>query len=127
MLEVAAKKQRGAFLLDAKFELRTPGVVALFGRSGCGKSTLVNVIAGLFDADAGRVALDDSIWLDSERRVCVPPEGRRLGYVFQNARLFPHLGVAANLRYGEKRAPAQRYVSFDAVADLLDLGSLMHR
>jgi molybdate transport system ATP-binding protein len=127
MLSVAVKKRRGSFLLDAHFELPTPGVAALFGRSGCGKSTLVNVIAGLFDADAGRVALDDSVWLDSERRLCVPPERRRIGYVFQDARLFPHLGVAANLRYGERRAPAQRYVSFDAVADLLDLGSLMHR
>jgi molybdate transport system ATP-binding protein len=127
MLSVAVKKTRGSFSLDARFELPTPGVVALFGRSGCGKSTLVNVIAGLLDADAGRVALDDIVLLDTERRLYVPPERRRIGYVFQDARLFPHLSVAANLRYGEKRAPAQRYVSLDTVAGLLDLGSLMNR
>ncbi len=77
-----------------EFELPTPGVVALFGRSGCGKSTLVNVIAGLLDADSGRVALDDVVLLDTELRVDVPPERRRIGYVFQDARLFPHFDVA---------------------------------
>ncbi len=109
MLSVTVKKRRGSFSLDAHFELPTPGVVALFGRSGCGKSTLVNVIAGLLDADSGRVALDDIVLLDTERRLYVPPEHRRIGYVFQDARLFPHLSVAAT------------------VAGLLDLGSLMDR
>jgi molybdate transport system ATP-binding protein len=127
MLSVAVKKRRGAFLLDARFELPTPGVVALFGRSGCGKSTLVNVIAGLVGADTGRVALDQDVFLDSARQLDVPPERRRIGYVFQDARLFPHLSVAANLRYGERRAPAQRFVSLDTVTALLDLGSLMDR
>jgi molybdate transport system ATP-binding protein len=127
MLSVAVKKRRGSFSLDACFELPTPGVVALFGRSGCGKSTLVNVIAGLLNADTGRVALDDLVLLDTERRLCVPPERRRIGYVFQDARLFPHMSVAANLKYGERRAPAHRFVSLDGVADLLALGSLMHR
>jgi molybdate transport system ATP-binding protein len=127
MLSVAVKKRRGSFSLDACFELPTPGVVALFGRSGCGKSTLVNVIAGLLDADTGRVALDDRALLDTERRLNVPPERRRIGYVFQDARLFPHMNVAANLKYGEKRAPPHRYVSLNEVSDLLDLGSLMDR
>jgi molybdate transport system ATP-binding protein len=127
MLSVAVKKRRGTFALDASFELPTPGVVALFGRSGCGKSTLVNAIAGLLDTDAGRVALDDIVLLDSAQRLNVPPERRRIGYVFQDARLFPHMSVAANLEYGERRAPAQRFVNLDTVAQLLDLGSLMHR
>jgi molybdate transport system ATP-binding protein len=127
MLSVAVKKRRGSFSLEAAFELPTPGVVALFGRSGCGKSTLVNVIAGLLHADAGRVALDEVVLLDTARRHYVPPERRRIGYVFQDARLFPHLSVAANLRYGERRAPAHRYVSLDTVAGLLDLGPLMDR
>jgi molybdate transport system ATP-binding protein len=127
MLSVAVKKRRGAFSLDACFELSTPGVVALFGRSGCGKSTLVNIIAGLLDADAGRVVLDDIVLLDTGLRLEVPPERRRIGYVFQDARLFPHLTVAGNLKYGERRAPAQRYVSLDTVAGLLDLGALMDR
>ena len=127
MLSVAVTKRRGSFLLEARFELPTPGVVALFGRSGCGKSTLVNVIAGLMDADAGRVALDDTVLLDTERGIFVAPERRRMGYVFQDARLFPHMSVAANLEYGRRRAPGHRYVNLDAVATLLDLGSLMDR
>ena len=127
MLHVAAKMQRGAFTLDARFELPTPGVVALFGRSGCGKSTLINVIAGLLNADSGRVALDDRVLLDTERRIDVPAERRGIGYVFQDARLFPHLSVAANLRYADRRATAPRFVSVQRVADLLDLGALMER
>jgi molybdate transport system ATP-binding protein len=127
MLTVAAKKQRGAFTLHVHFELPTPGVVALFGRSGCGKSTLVNIIAGLLAADSGRVALDEFVLLDTDRGVNVPPERRRIGYVFQDARLFPHLSVAANLRYAEKRAVGAPYVSLDAVTGLLDLTSLMDR
>ena len=127
MLQVAAQKRRGTFELDAQFELPTPGVVALFGRSGCGKSTLVNVIAGLLTADHGRVALDDAVLLDTARRIDVPPERRRIGYVFQDARLFPHLSVAANLRYAQRRAKAPPFVDIDLVADLLDLGALMHR
>jgi molybdate transport system ATP-binding protein len=102
-------------------------VVALFGRSGCGKSTLVNVIAGLLKADSGWVALDDAVLLDTALRIDVPPERRRIGYVFQDARLFPHLSVAANLRYGQTRARVPSFVGIDLVADLLDLGALMSR
>src|SRR5277367_5743358 len=127
MFSVTVKKRLGSFSLDARFELPTPGVVALFGRSGCGKSTLVNIIAGLLHADAGRVALDDEVLLDTARQLFVSPEHRRIGYVFQDARLFPHMSVAANLQYGQRRAPAQRFVSLDTVAGLLDLGSLMDR
>ncbi len=127
MLRVAVKKQRGSFSLDARFELSAPGVVALFGRSGCGKSTLVHVIAGLLAADQGEVVLGDTVLQDTARRVYVPPELRRIGYVFQDARLFPHLSVAANLKYGEKRAAGPSYVNIDRIADLLALGPLMGR
>jgi molybdate transport system ATP-binding protein len=127
MFEVAVKKRRGAFVLDASFELPTPGVVALFGRSGSGKSTLVNVIAGLLDPDSGRIGLDDTILLDTERGIRVVPEHRRIGYVFQDARLFPHMRVRANLAFGEQRARGRPYIDVDAVAALLDLGHLMDR
>ncbi|HEX3913564.1 MAG TPA: molybdenum ABC transporter ATP-binding protein [Steroidobacteraceae bacterium] len=127
MLRVVARMRRGGFALDAGFELPTPGVVALFGRSGCGKTTLVNVIAGLLGPEHGRVALGDRLLLDTDRGIDIPPERRRIGYVFQDARLFPHLRVAANLRYAQRRAAAAPFVTRDQVADLLDLGALMHR
>jgi molybdate transport system ATP-binding protein len=127
MLSVAIDKQRGSFSLRAGFELPTPGVVALFGRSGCGKSTLVNIIAGLLAADNGTVTLDGAVLLDTGKHLDVPPEQRRIGYVFQDARLFPHLGVEANLRYADKRARGERFVSFDAVVGLLGLGTLLQR
>ena len=127
MLSVAVAKRRGAFALDARFELPTPGVVALFGRSGSGKSTLVNVIAGLLGADSGQVTLDGTTLLDTQRHIDVQPERRRIGNVFQDARLFPHLRVAANLKFGERRAAGAAYVNFDTAVDLLDLGRLLRR
>jgi len=127
MLKVTAKKRRGAFQLDANFELATPGVVALFGRSGCGKTTLVNVIAGLLAADSGHIALDDAVLLDTDLRIDVPAETRRIGYVFQDARLFPHMRVEANLRYALKRAAVAPFIGMDRVVSLLDLAPLMGR
>jgi len=127
MLTVAAAKRRGTFALNVRFELPTPGVVALFGRSGCGKSTAVNIIAGLLQPDSGRVVLDDTVLLDMQQGVDVPPERRRIGYVFQDTRLFPHLSVAANLRYAQKRAVGAPYVDLAAVTSLLDLAALMNR
>jgi molybdate transport system ATP-binding protein len=127
MLNVSARKHRGAFVLDADFESPTPGVVALFGRSGSGKSTLINVIAGLLHADTGRVELNDSVLLDTERRIDVPAEQRRIGYVFQDARLFPHLNVAANLSYARTRAVGPVFISLERVVELLGLAPLLHR
>jgi molybdate transport system ATP-binding protein len=127
MLSVRLQKRRGSFALDAQFEMPTPGVVALFGRSGCGKSTLVEMLAGLLNADAGRIALDGTVLLDTDLKVCVATERRRIGYVFQDARLFPHLRVAANLRYASRRAVGQPYVAFDTVTALLELGPLLDR
>ena len=127
MLAVAAAAKRGAFALDVRFDLPTPGVAALFGRSGSGKSMVVNTIAGLLKPDLGRIVHDGAVLLDTQQRIEVPPERRRMGYVFQDARLFPHLSVAGNLRYAERRASGSTYVSLDTVTSLLDLGSLMDR
>ena len=127
MLTVAAAKRRGTFALNVRFELPTPGVVALFGRSGCGKSTVVNIIAGLLRPDSGRVLLDDTVLLDTQQGLDVPPERRRIGYVFQDTRLFPHLSVAANLRYAAKRAIGAPYVDLATVIGLLDLRAMMNR
>jgi molybdate transport system ATP-binding protein len=128
MLDVNVRLRRGAFELQATFNAPTPGVTALFGRSGCGKTTLVNLIAGLARDGQGRIALDGQPWLDTAAGVRVPSEKRGIGYVFQDARLFPHYSVRGNLQYGAheiKSAASLR--RFDEVIALLDLAPLLHR
>jgi molybdate transport system ATP-binding protein len=102
MFSIRAKKRRDGFALDVAIEVSAPGVVALFGRSGCGKTTLANIIAGLLRADEAHVEIDGVVLEGAGKYV--PSERRRIGYVFQDARLFPHLDVMSNLRYGENRA-----------------------
>ena len=126
MLRVALTWRRPQFSLHAHFEAATPGVIALFGRSGSGKTTLVNLIAGLLTPDAGEVSLDGEVLTDTHAGIDVPAERRRIGYVFQNARLFPHLNVAGNLRYGAKRARATApFIRFEEVVALLGLEPLL--
>src|SRR5690242_17313342 len=108
MLRVSTIKRRDGFTLEAQFAAPTPGVVALFGRSGCGKTTLINIISGLLAPDEGRIQLDDTILTDTRAGMSVPVEERRIGYVFQDARLFPHFSVLGNLRYGLTRSQRQR-------------------
>lgn len=127
-LRIEARVRRGAFVLDASFAAKLPGVVALFGRSGCGKSTLVNAIAGLVTPEVGRISLNDVVLFDRERHIDVAPEARRLGYVFQEGRLFPHLRVRGNLAYGGKRSRVSgARIAFDDVVDLLGLAALLDR
>ena len=116
----------GEAALDIAFEAPTPGVVALFGPSGSGKTSTVLAVAGLWRPERCRVAVDGAVLADTATGTWAPPERRRLGVVFQDARLFPHLGVDANLRYGMRRAPPGP-VGFDAVVDLLGLGALLGR
>ncbi|MGB8693336.1 MAG: molybdenum ABC transporter ATP-binding protein [Steroidobacteraceae bacterium] len=127
MLEVALRYRRDDFALEVEFCAPTPGVTALFGRSGAGKSTITQLIAGLWHADAGRVVLDGRVLFDSQRAIDLRPEARRIGYVFQDLRLFPHLDVAANLRYGQRRAGADTVVDWPRAIELLELGSLLLR
>jgi molybdate transport system ATP-binding protein len=127
MLDVAVRKRQGDFALDAAFSVPGPGVVALFGRSGCGKTTLVNLMAGLTEPDAGSVRLGGVVLDDSGAGVHVPAERRRIGYVFQDARLFPHRDVEGNLRYGLRRARGNGLVAFDEVVTLLGLAPLLGR
>lgn len=115
------------FTLNAAFDAPA-GVTALFGRSGAGKTTLVNAVAGLLRPDAGRITLKERVLLDSAAGTCLPPHKRRLGYVFQDARLFPHLSVAANLDYGTRYAPSDASaMSRDDIIDLLGLAPLLDR
>jgi molybdate transport system ATP-binding protein len=128
MLRVAVSKRQGDFRLQVDFTAPTPGVVALFGRSGSGKTTLINIIAGLLEPDHGRVQLDDTVLLDTNAGLSVRVEQRGIGYVFQDARLFPHLTVSRNLRYGLARARGRRELAgFDEIVTLLELRSLLPR
>jgi len=128
MLEVALRKDQGGFKLDAEFSCPAQGIVALFGRSGAGKTTLVNALAGLVRPDAGRIAVQGEVLFDSARGIDLPPERRRLGYVFQEGRLFPHYSVRGNLEYGLKRAPrGDRRIELDRVVDLLGIEPLLAR
>jgi molybdate transport system ATP-binding protein len=112
--------------LQIEFEAPTPGVVAFFGPSGCGKSTIVMAAAGLLQPDACRIDLDGAILADSANGVSLPPEKRRIGLVFQDARLFPHMSVRSNLRFGMRRAPPGP-IRLDDVVDLLGIGHLLDR
>lgn len=127
MLEVAVRKRRGDFLLDAGFEIPGGGVVALFGRSGCGKTTLVDTIAGLLRPDVGTIRMDDVVFVNTADRVHLPAHRRRIGYVFQDARLFPHFSVRGNLRYGYRRSRSAKAIGFDEVVSLLGLEPLLPR
>ena len=129
MLRVELRKRRGDFLLDVAFSAPTPGVTALFGRSGCGKSTLISLIAGLLTPDSGRVSVGDEVLYDSARHLSVDARHRRMGVVFQDARLFPHLSVRGNLEYGTRRLARAmaRNVPFDDVVSLLGLADLIAR
>ncbi len=128
MLTVDARLSRGEFALDAAFSAETAGVIALFGASGAGKTTLVDAIAGLVRPHEGRIALGDRVLFDSGAGIDLRPERRRIGYVFQDGRLFPHLSVRGNLLYGRRFAPRERrFATLERIADLLGLEAMLTR
>ena len=127
MLHVDAARQLGEFSLQASFT-SAGRVTGLFGASGAGKTSLINMIAGLLRPDRGVIAIDGETLDDTAARIHVPAHRRRIGYVFQDARLFPHLDIRQNLDYGRRmnrlaEDPAQR----THVTDLLDIGNLLDR
>lgn len=124
MIELDFALNRGEFSLQ--LALQSPArALALFGASGCGKTTTLHAIAGLLRPARGRIVLDDRVLFDSQSGVDLPPAQRKLGVVFQDVRLFPHLSVRENLRYGMKRhADSAR---FDAAVQLLGLATLLSR
>lgn len=126
-MSVSIMHRLGSFTLDASFDATGP-LTAIFGASGSGKSSVVNVIAGLIKPKTARIVIGDEVLTDTERGVSVPAHRRRIGYVFQDARLFPHLSVRQNLGFGRWFAPAERrYVDFDQIIGLLDIGTLLER
>ncbi len=127
MLRVDVVKQLGEFSLEASFESEGR-VTGLFGASGAGKTSLVNMIAGLTKPDRGTIAIDGEIVDDTAKDIHVPTWRRRIGYVFQDARLFPHLDVKQNLDYGRRmNRLADDAEQKKRVTDLLDIGHLLDR
>lgn len=119
--------QRPGFALNLQAVLPARGITALFGPSGCGKTTVLRALAGLARAQ-GRVVVEGAVWQDDARGVFLPPHQRPIGYVIQEAALFPHLTVQRNLRYGLQRIPpAQRQIEEEQAVSLLGIGPLMDR
>jgi molybdate transport system ATP-binding protein len=127
VIEIEVAHRLGGFSLAARIAAQGR-VLAICGVSGAGKTTLLSIVAGLMRPDSGRIAIDGTAFLDTAAGVDLPARARRIGYVFQEPRLFPHLSVAGNLRYGARFAPASaRFVDFDAVVALLGLAPLLGR
>ena len=117
---------RDSFVLDAAFTVPMQGITAIFGPSGCGKTTLLRAVAGLEQCQSGFFSLGDEVWQDEQR--CLPTHRRSLGYVFQEASLFPHLIVQDNLAYGYKRLSAtERRLELQQVVNLLGLEDMLLR
>lgn len=128
MLDVCIKRRQGDFVVNAVFRSEEVGVTALFGRSGAGKTSIINMVAGLIRPDEGHIIVNDRRLFDAKMSIDIPPEKRRIGYIFQEGRLFPHLSVRSNLTYGMRLIPeAQRYVHFDQVVQLLGIEHLIDR
>ncbi len=126
MLSVALRHAFPGFALDAAFQAPA-GLTALFGQSGSGKTTIVNAVAGLLRPQSGRIAVGDTVLSDSGRDLFLPPHRRGIGYVFQDARLFPHLTVRQNLLYGHWFTGRGRSHDLPRVVDMLGIGPLLAR
>lgn len=124
MLSLNFMQQQGAHQLEIDLQIPAKGITAIFGVSGAGKTSLINAISGLTQPQRGRIELNDRLLFDAEQKVALPPEKRRIGYVFQDARLFPHYRVRGNLQYG--MAPAMK-AQFDSLVSLLGLEALLSR
>lgn len=127
MLSVTCQVRRGDFLLDVDATFTAP-ISGLLGPSGSGKTTLLHALAGLIMPTKGRITLDEACLFDSDRTLCVPVHQRRMGVVFQDGLLLPHLSVDGNLRFGwQLLSASERRVSFDEVVSLLGLSALLKR
>ncbi|MBT5264765.1 MAG: molybdenum ABC transporter ATP-binding protein [Rhodospirillaceae bacterium] len=125
MIEVSVHTRLGRFDLGAEFSSESGGVTAIFGRSGSGKTSLINAIAGLLRPARGRIAIGDTVLFDSKAGINLPVRDRRLGYVFQDGRLFPHMTVRRNLTYGER--PGKASLELGEVVELLGIRHLLTR
>ena len=126
MFALDIELRRGDFARHVRID-DAARVIALTGRSGAGKTSVLHAIAGLVKPRSGRIAIGERLLFDSERGIDLPPHQRRIGYVFQDARLFPHMDVAANLHYGRHPASERPRFEFDAVVELLGIAPLLSR
>ncbi|MDP9501083.1 molybdenum ABC transporter ATP-binding protein ModC [Bisgaard Taxon 45] len=124
MLKINVKKQLGQLALQANLHIPERGVTALFGLSGSGKTSLINLVSGLVHPDEGHISLNDRVLVDKAKAICIPAYQRHIGYVFQDARLFPHYTVKGNLCYGIKKTDQGM---FDDIVSLLGIGHLLKR
>ncbi|PSV21858.1 molybdenum ABC transporter ATP-binding protein [Photobacterium leiognathi subsp. mandapamensis] len=123
-LKIQFKQQLGDLALDVDLNVPMKGITAIFGRSGAGKTSLVNVLSGLTKPDQGEIKLGDHTLYNSAEKIFLSPDKRKIGYVFQDARLFPHYSVKGNLNYGVKELDEAH---FDDVVKLLGIEPLLHR
>lgn len=124
MLSLNFMQQQGDHVLEVDLQIPAKGITAIFGVSGAGKTSLINAISGLTQPQRGRIQLQNRLLFDAEQKIALPPEKRRIGYVFQDARLFPHYRVRGNLQYG--MAPKMK-AQFDSLVSLLGLEALLPR
>jgi molybdate transport system ATP-binding protein len=128
LLRIDIAKQLGGFRLETSFQTSTGGASVVFGPSGAGKSCLLALIAGLLRPDRGRIEIAGETLFDNDRAIQVPVEARRIGFVFQDPRLFPHMSVRANLEYGRRRRKEHdSSAGFDDVVELLGISGLLER
>jgi molybdate transport system ATP-binding protein len=123
-VEVRLRHRFASFTLDVAFKAERARVTALFGPSGAGKTSVINAIAGLFRPEHGRIVIEGRVVLDTDAGVFVPARARRTGYVFQDSRLFPHMSVENNLRFGLRRAPAP--MDENAIEHIVEMLGLTH-
>ncbi|QIM68664.1 molybdenum ABC transporter ATP-binding protein ModC [Basfia succiniciproducens] len=124
MLEINVKKRLGQLVLNARLTIPGQGITGIFGISGSGKSSLINLVSGLIHPDEGNIRLNDRTLIDTANNICLAPNQRNIGYVFQDARLFPHYSVKGNLCYGIKRFNQQE---FNRIVRLLGIEHLLAR
>ncbi|WP_281746814.1 ATP-binding cassette domain-containing protein [Helicobacter suis] len=127
MLEIALIKQlsgaSGDFVLEINLKLKTPQIIGILGKSGAGKSTLLRMLAGLERPDSGRIYFNKEVWLDTDKKICLPPQKRSVGFVFQDYGLFPHLNVYQNITFANKRDLEKIH----AIIDSMELKGLLKR
>jgi len=126
MLEFRALKKHPGFTLDASFMCDSGMVTTLFGKSGSGKTSIINMIAGLQNPDAGRITVGERLLFDSYQKINIPTPKRNAGYIFQDGRLFPHMTVESNLRYGIRKDEFS-HEEFSRITELLGIQDLLNR